>query len=75
MKLGLQLGDSRLPFVQLSVKRAYLPQVATLKGGKLATEIDELQFTFCEGCANGGQLLALSEYFLFFWFQPPNDRT
>jgi hypothetical protein len=41
----------------------------------LAAEIDQLKLTLRQRGSNGGQLLALVEKFLFFWLQPPDDRT
>jgi hypothetical protein len=57
---GLQLRNSRVPFVQLGVQNAHLPQVATLKRGELAAKIDELQLALCKSCAEDGQLLPLA---------------
>jgi hypothetical protein len=68
-----QCRPNRL-FVEPGVRVKYLSN-RSLKSGELAAKIDKLQFTLCESCANGRQLLALTENFLFFWFQPPGDRT
>ena len=75
IKPGLQLRKSRLPFVQFTIERADLAEVATFKSGELATKIDELQLALCERRTNGSQLLAFAENFLFFGFQPPGDLT
>ena len=68
IKLGQQLGDSRLPFIQFRVERTNLSMIATLNSGKLATTIDKFQFKLREGRADGRKFLALPKNFLLFWF-------
>jgi hypothetical protein len=75
IKLRLQLGYPRFPFVELRVERTHLPKVATLECGKSGAKIDKLQLALGEGRADGRQLLALAEDFLLFGFQPPDDLT
>ncbi len=63
---GSQLGDPRLPFVQLRVEHAYLPQIPSLERVKLAAKVGNLQLPLCQRRADNRQFFPFAKKFFLF---------